>query len=57
MTRLGEASGARWAEIDLKNKLWIIPADRMKAREPHSVPLSTQTVKLLERLQPVTGRF
>jgi prophage CP4-57 integrase len=57
MTRPGEASGARWAEIDLKNKLWTIPAERMKAREGHIVPLSTQAVKLLEKMQPITGRF
>lgn len=57
MARPGEASGARWAEIDLHQKLWTIPAERMKAREPHTVPLSTQAVKLLEKMQPITGRF
>lgn len=57
MTRPSEASGAKWAEIDLNARLWTIPAERMKAREPHTVPLSTQAVKILEKLQPVTGRF
>nr|WP_314739537.1 integrase arm-type DNA-binding domain-containing protein [uncultured Haemophilus sp.] len=57
MTRPSEASGAKWAEIDLNAHLWTIPAERMKAREPHTVPLSTQAVKILEKLQPVTGRF
>ena len=57
MTRPSEASGAKWEEIDLSARLWTIPAERMKAREPHTVPLSTQAVKILEKLQPVTGRF
>lgn len=57
MTRPSEASGAKWAEIDLNARLWTIPAERMKAREPHTVPLSTQAVKILEKFQPVTGRF
>lgn len=57
MVRPTEASEAQWAEIDLANKLWIIPAERMKAGEEHRVPLSTQTVKLLEQMQTITGRF
>ena len=57
MTRPGEASGAQWSEIDLDKRLWTIPAERMKAREAHIIPLSSQTVQLLETLQPVTGRF
>lgn len=47
-TRTGEALGARWSEIDLKNKVWTIPADRMKARRPHRVPLSDAAVEVLE---------
>lgn len=57
MVRSAEVAYIRWAEIDLKNKLWTIPAERMKAREAHTVPLSTQAVKLLEKMQPITGRF
>ena len=57
MVRSAEVAHIRWAEIDLQNKLWTIPAERMKAREAHTVPLSTQAVKLLEKMQPITGRF
>lgn len=57
MTRAGEASGARWDEIDFKKKLWIIPAERMKAREAHAIPLSIQAVILLKRLHAINGRF
>ncbi|WP_148127858.1 tyrosine-type recombinase/integrase, partial [Haemophilus quentini] len=57
MTRAGEASGARWDEIDFKKKIWVIPAERMKAREAHSIPLSIQAVILLKRLHAINGRF
>lgn len=46
--RSGEARGATWSEIDLANRLWIIPAARMKAGREHRVPLSDDAVKLLE---------
>lgn len=57
MARPGEVSGAQWSEIDLDKRLWTIPAERMKAREAHVIPLSAQAVQLLEALHPVTGRF
>ncbi|MCX2961899.1 tyrosine-type recombinase/integrase [Rodentibacter caecimuris] len=57
MTRPNEASGAQWSEIDLTKKLWTIPAERMKAREVHIIPLSSQAIKILEELEPITGRF
>lgn len=57
MVRPGEVSGAQWSEIDLDKRLWTIPAERMKAREAHVIPLSDQAVQLLEALHPVTGRF
>jgi integrase len=49
-SRSGEARGARWDEIDLKNKIWIVPAARMKRAREHRVPLSAEAVKLIERL-------
>jgi integrase len=49
-TRTGEVIGARWDEIDLKEKLWIIPAGRMKARKEHRVPLTDPALKLLKAL-------
>lgn len=50
--RTGEVLGARWREIDLKAKVWIVPADRMKAGREHRVPISTKAKALLEALRP-----
>ncbi|MCP4595607.1 integrase domain-containing protein [Neptuniibacter sp.] len=55
MTRPGEAAGARWDEIDEENALWVIPAERMKKRRGHSIPLTSQTLSLLEKLKPISG--
>ncbi len=54
--RTGELRGARWDEIDIENKLWRIPAKRMKMGVEHLVPLSDQAVGVLEELKPITGR-
>jgi integrase len=48
--RTGETLGATWDEIDLEAKLWTIPAERMKARAEHQVPLATETLALLNSL-------
>lgn len=53
--RSGEVRGATWDEIDLKNKVWKIPGDRMKNAKPHTVPLNAQTVALLESLPRLEG--
>jgi integrase len=53
--RPGELRKAEWAEIDLDNAEWNIPAERMKMRQPHLVPLSTQAITILRELQPLTG--
>ncbi len=55
MTRPSESAKAQWSEIDLENKLWVIPAERMKMRLEHKVPLTQQTIEILERLQPISG--
>jgi len=55
MTRPSESAKAEWSEIDLENKLWVIPAERMKMRLEHKVPLSEQAIEILERLKPITG--
>lgn len=47
MVRPSEAAGATWEEMDLDAKLWKIPAERMKKKRPHSVPLSDQCMELL----------
>jgi integrase len=51
--RSGEARGARWTEIDLTTGLWTVPAERMKARRPHIVPLSASALAVLDRLKPL----
>ena len=53
--RTVELRGALWAEIDLDRAEWRIPAERMKMREPHIVPLSRQGVELLRELHTHTG--
>lgn len=51
--RSGEVRGATWDEIDLVNRLWIIPAERMKMEREHRVPLSDTAVTLLKTLSRV----
>ncbi len=53
--RPGELRHAEWAEIDLDESVWNIPASKMKMKEPHLVPLSNQAVEILRELQPLTG--
>jgi len=54
-TRPGEVREAAWAEIDLDAGEWNIPAERMKLRLPHVVPLAPQAVAILRDLYPLTG--
>jgi integrase len=46
--RSGEVRGATWSEVDLASALWIVPAERMKGKKEHRVPLSLQAVALLK---------
>ena len=55
LVRPSEASGARWGEIDLEAKLWTIPAERMKAKREHNVPLSPQALDILEVMKPISA--
>jgi integrase len=55
--RPGELRQAPWAEFDLERATWTIPAERMKARRPHIVPLPRQAVAILRLLQEITGRY
>jgi integrase len=48
--RTNEVVGARWSEVDLKERVWTVPASRMKAGAEHKVPLSDQAVALLRNL-------
>lgn len=54
--RPGELRHAEWKEFDLDGAQWNIPAEKMKMREPHLVPLAPQAVEILRELQALTGR-
>ncbi|QJB68237.1 tyrosine-type recombinase/integrase [Parasphingorhabdus halotolerans] len=51
-TRSGEVRGAKMDEIDLGNRLWTIPAQRMKMGKTHAIPLTDSTLDVLQRVQP-----
>lgn len=55
LTRPNEALGSQWSEFDLDNALWRIPAGRMKMRREHLIPLPTQAVAVLRKVQAVNG--
>ncbi|MDM2996369.1 MULTISPECIES: integrase domain-containing protein [unclassified Citrobacter] len=55
LVRPSEASGTRWEEIDLETRLWTIPAERMKAKREHIVPLSPQALDILEVMKPISA--
>lgn len=55
-TRTIELRAAEWAEFDFEKGIWQIPAERMKMRRPHVVPLSIQAKSLLEEIHHLTGR-
>ena len=49
--RSGEARGALWDEVDFENRIWAIPAGRMKADKPHRVPLCDEAMEILSKMQ------
>ena len=51
MTRPNEASGAKWSEINPFDRVWTIPAERMKKRKEHRIPLTDEVMELLSRLK------
>lgn len=53
--RVGELRGMRWDELREDGAVWVVPADRMKLRLPHVVPLSTQAQALLDALRVFNG--
>lgn len=53
--RTSEVLGATWPEIDLDLRMWIVPAERMKANRIHRVPLSSQALEWLKRLPTFVG--
>lgn len=57
-TRSSEGRGARWDEVDFKEGVWTVPAERMKAKTEHRVPLSRQAIALLQTQRDyATGPF
>ena len=56
MVRTVELRGAEWGEFDFDVDVWTVPAERMKMREKHFVPLSAQAVEMLRALQSLTGK-
>ncbi|WP_022850799.1 tyrosine-type recombinase/integrase [Limisalsivibrio acetivorans] len=55
--RPGELRHAEWNELDISEKIWKIPAEKMKTKRPHIVPLSSQAISIIEELQMHTGRW
>jgi integrase len=53
--RPGELRRAEWVEFDLDRAIWSIPADKMKMRNPHVVPLSKQALELLRSAHALSG--
>jgi len=53
--RPGELRRAEWSEFDFDRAIWSIPAEKMKMRWPHKVPLSRQVLAILEEVHPLTG--
>lgn len=54
--RSGEIRGAMWNEIDFDKAQWRIPAERMKAKDIHIVPLSKQSITILKEIQEISGQ-
>jgi len=55
--RTSELRGATWAEVDLDKAEWTIPAERMKTKSPHHVPLSRQAVEAFKKLRSMSGKW
>jgi len=55
--RTGELRGAFWSEFDLEKSVWEIPAERMKMKRPHLVPLSTQALEIVQQLKVMSGQY
>ncbi|HFP6155860.1 TPA: tyrosine-type recombinase/integrase [Escherichia coli] len=55
--RTGELRGAFWSEFDLEKAVWEIPAERMKMKRPHLVPLSTQALEIVQQLKVISVQY
>ena len=54
--RSGELTALEWSEVDFENAMITVPAEKMKMKSPHFVPLSTQAIEILRELQKYTGK-
>ena len=55
VARPGNICAAEWSEFNLENKIWHIPAEKMKTKVEHDIPLSKQTIEVLKKLEAYTG--
>jgi integrase len=55
LVRTQELIHAKWSEIDFKNSMWVVPAERMKMKLPHMVPLSSQALAHFQELKEANG--
>lgn len=55
MKRPNEAAGAKWAEFDLLERVWLIPKERMKKRKEHRIPLTEEVINLLKTMRVMNG--
>ncbi|ELA9323947.1 integrase domain-containing protein [Vibrio parahaemolyticus] len=55
MTRPNESSAAQWSEIDWEKEIWVVPAERMKNRREHSIPLTPQMLELLDVMKSISA--
>jgi integrase len=55
-SRTSEVLGAKWSEVDLQQRIWTVPASRMKAGRTHRVPLVERTLEILKRAKEIGGR-
>ncbi|WP_258180347.1 tyrosine-type recombinase/integrase [Photobacterium kishitanii] len=57
MTSPKEAATTRWADIDFENRVWTIPAENMKRRKEHRIPLTPQAIEILDQIRPQSERY
>lgn len=55
MTRPAETALTKWSEIDFDNNVWVVPAERMKTGVNHQIPLTNETLAILEAIKPISG--
>lgn len=53
--RPGEIRQMEWTDVDFEKAVWIIPEEKMKMRQPHSVPLSRQSLAILTDMRSLSG--